>query len=143
MGNRSQQGTSGALRGRPLRYLVVAALIEADGPCSVSELVAVCERQGVAISGRPSKVISDALRWEIDAGRVRRVRRGVYAVDHVPKSTRGWIRQRNAQTRAWLAWSAAQPGSVERVSESAPPDLEVGWVPPWPSLPSASPDPDH
>lgn len=128
----------GDVRGRPLRYLLVAALIDADGPCSVGALQESCERRGVVFGGRASKVISDALRWEIAAGRVRRVQRGVYAIDRVPRSTRGWIEQRNDQTRAWLLWSAEQRASSAGAVPPTPrpPDIEVtGWVPPWPSRP--------
>lgn len=94
----------GRVTGRPLRYLLTTFLLEAGSELSVRELAAMCERQGVVFDGRASKVISDALRWEIGWGRVRRVRRGVYAGcgADIARSTRRWIASRAAQLRVYF-----------------------------------------
>lgn len=94
----------GAISGRPLRYLLTTLLIEADRPVAVRELVAWCEREGVEFDGRPSKVISDALRWEIGWARVQRLGRGVYRAMRylIPRSTQHWIKIRVRQLRDYL-----------------------------------------
>ena len=102
----------GELRGRHLRYLLTTLLREAGEALTVAELVARCEREGVAFSGRASKIVSDALRWEIGWGRVKRLGRGVYAFDRVPKSTRRWIGGRVGDIRVYLARLRMQPGQA-------------------------------
>ncbi len=82
------------VRGRDLRYILTLALLDHERPMTVGELVALLERDRIPVSGRPSKVVSDALRWEIGHRRVRRVGRARYEVAHIPRSTRWWIRQR-------------------------------------------------
>ena len=84
---------------RRLRYALTLALLEAGRPMTIRELLAEARRQDLFVSGRPSKVVSDALRWEIRHRRVVRVRRGVYAVGHIPRSTQWWIRARLAERR--------------------------------------------
>jgi hypothetical protein len=83
----------GPLRGRPLRYLLTILLVDARRPLTVAELIEQVERAGLEIAGRPSKVISDALRWERDKGRVIRVGEGRYARGVMPPRTERWIRQ--------------------------------------------------
>lgn len=70
------------------------------------------------ISGRASTAISDALRWEIAHGRVRRLRRGLYGPAGIPRSTEDRIRKRAIALRAeadalagrdWDAWMDALP----------------------------------
>ena len=51
------------------------------------ELRYVLHHQNFAVPGQPSKAVSDALRWEIRRGRVRRLRRGVYGPGEMPRST--------------------------------------------------------
>ncbi|MGQ0431179.1 MAG: hypothetical protein ACT452_02080 [Microthrixaceae bacterium] len=80
------------LRGRDLRYLLTLVLHRSDRPLSVAELVTILERSGHAIDGRPSKAVSDALRWEIRRGRVTRVGRSAYARGQIPRSTLSFIR---------------------------------------------------
>jgi hypothetical protein len=82
------------VRGRDLRYILTLALLDHQRPLTVDELVALLERDRIAVTGRPSKVVSDALRWEIGHRRVRRVGRACYEVAHIPRSTRSWMRQR-------------------------------------------------
>ncbi|HEX4903780.1 MAG TPA: hypothetical protein VFV42_13260 [Acidimicrobiales bacterium] len=87
------------LHGITLRYVLTDVLVRSGGPLTVPELVRAVERDGFSVHGRPSKAVSDALRWEIGRGRVRRVARGVYAAGHMPKQTRSRIRRRVADLR--------------------------------------------
>jgi hypothetical protein len=81
------------LRGRALRYLLTILLVDAQRPLTVAELIDQVERAGLEIAGRPSKAISDALRWERDKGRVVRVGPSLYASGAMPVRTERWIRQ--------------------------------------------------
>ena len=105
----------GALRGRPLRY-VLASLIAAVRPSAtnpggivtVAQLVRQLEAQGFVFSGRTSKVVSDALRWEVRRGRVERLERGVYRWVGAPRSTRSRIERRVRAVRRWLEWDLVE-----------------------------------
>jgi hypothetical protein len=66
-----------ALWGRGLRMILVDEL-RRRADMTVAELVTVIHGHGFSLGGRASKVISDALRWEVAAGRVQRLSRGVY-----------------------------------------------------------------
>jgi len=79
-----------------LRSLLVTILLAHGGPCSVAQLTNALAAHGVVTKGRPSKAISDALRWEISRGRVRRVGRGAYVASVVPRTTAWRMRQRSA-----------------------------------------------
>ena len=69
----------------------------------MAELVARCEGQeGITFRGRASKVISDALRWEMGWNRVRRLSRGVYCYVGAPRSTEHWIRRRVQALRVYF-----------------------------------------
>jgi hypothetical protein len=81
------------LRGIELRYALTLLLAQ-HGPQSVGELIAALEYQGFSIPGRPSKTVSDALRWEVKHDRVRLHGRGRYAPGPVPRSTEYRIHQR-------------------------------------------------
>jgi hypothetical protein len=65
-----------------------------NGPATVAELIDALEYQGFRVQGRPSKAVSDALRWEIDHGRVYRLGRGRYGPAYIPRSTEYRIHQR-------------------------------------------------
>ena len=76
------------LRGIELRYVLTMHLA-VHGPATVAELIDVVGYQGFRVQGRPSKAVSDALRWEIDHGRVHRLGQPVWArlhseVDRIP-----------------------------------------------------------
>ena len=77
------------LQGIELRYALTMYLLQ-HGPTTVDELIKALKWQGFEIGGRPSKQVSDALRWERRRGRVRRLARGLYgpgyraARDRVP-----------------------------------------------------------
>ena len=75
-----------ALSGLTLRYVLTTHL-RRHGEQSVAELVARLEAEGDRLVGRPSKVVSDALRWEIRRGRVVRTGWGTYASGHIPRGT--------------------------------------------------------
>lgn len=81
------------LRGIELRYVLTHNL-DVHGPASIYEMLQLLEHQGFAVVGNPSKAVSDAMRWEIGRGRARRLRRGVYAPDSMPRSTAYRIHQR-------------------------------------------------
>jgi hypothetical protein len=65
-------GRHDATAGIELRYVVTIHLLS-HGPASISELAEAVAWQGFAVAGRASKSISDALRWEMGYGRVRRL----------------------------------------------------------------------
>lgn len=92
------------LHGRDLRYVLTIWLFTV-GEQSVDELVAAVRGGGFDVEGRPSKAVSDALRWEVRRGRVRRVGRGRYARGRMPRSTYSWMR---AKVRA-LHTTRARP----------------------------------
>jgi hypothetical protein len=81
------------LRGIELRYALTLFLFQ-HGRCTVKELVDGLTWQGFEFSGRPLKAVSDALRWEIQIGRVYRRGRGLYGPASMPRSTEYRIHQR-------------------------------------------------
>jgi hypothetical protein len=74
------------LRGTDLRY-VLTRMLQLLGPLTVAELVAELNLWGFTVNGRPSKTVSDTLRWEMRRDRVRRRGRGRYQQGAVPRST--------------------------------------------------------
>ena len=60
------------LQGIELRYVLTMHLLS-HGPASITELADAVAWHGFAVAGRASKSISDALRWEMGYGRVRRL----------------------------------------------------------------------
>ena len=87
------------LKGIDLRYALTMYLLQ-HGPTTVNELIEAMEWQGFSISGRASKEISDALRWERRRGRVRRLARGLYGPGFVPRATEYRIYHRVMDLRA-------------------------------------------
>ena len=85
--------TTKRLRGIELRY-VLTATVAKQGVMSVEDLSYELARLGFSVVGRPSKVISDALRWEVGLGRVTRCGRGSYGPGAMPRSTESRIWQR-------------------------------------------------
>ena len=86
------------LQGIELRYMLTVNL-DIHGPASVFEMIEQLDYQGFSIPGRASKTVSDALRWEMRRGRVRRLRRGVYGPGQMPRSTGQYIHNRAAALR--------------------------------------------
>lgn len=86
--------------GRAMRYLVLAELIQSGDALSVAELVRRLRKGGLLLPPRSSKIVSDAIRWEVRKGRIVRLRRGVYRVGSIPRSTRYWLLDRAKHHRA-------------------------------------------
>lgn len=81
------------LRGIELRYVLTMHL-SLHGPASITELANALAWHGFTVGGRESKCISDALRWEMGHGRVRRLRRGLYGPGWMPRGTEHRIHKR-------------------------------------------------
>jgi hypothetical protein len=81
------------LRGIELRYVLTLRLAQ-EGPATIAELIDALGQHGFSVQGRPSKAVSDALRWEIGHGRVNRLARGRYGPGYIPRSTDYRIHQR-------------------------------------------------
>lgn len=92
-------GAPRPVRAIELRYLLTWYLSQL-GPLSVAELARLLDGEGLSVHGRPSKEISDALRWEVRRGRVNRVGRGRYAPGRIPRGTAHRIRTRVEAMRA-------------------------------------------
>ena len=75
----------------------------ADGPLTVAELVERLDADGIRLLGRPGKVVSDSLRWEVGRRRVVRVGRGRYAPGVVPRQTLSRMRSVVAAERQRIA----------------------------------------
>lgn len=89
------------LRGRALRFVLVEELRQ-HPTMTVAEMVEYLAGHGFNLAGRASKLISDALRWEVLRGRVIRLRRGVYAYGKAPRTTARRIRLFARQCVAWI-----------------------------------------
>jgi hypothetical protein len=87
------------LRGTDLRY-TLTRLLRLLGPSSVTELVAALEAWNFAVAGRPTKTVSDALRWEMQRGRVWRRGWGRYSAAGMPRGTEHRIITRVEALRA-------------------------------------------
>ncbi len=74
------------LRGTDLRY-TLTRLLQICGPLTVTELCAELENWGFTVEGRPTKVVSDALRWEMRRDRVRKRGHGLYGAGCAPGGT--------------------------------------------------------
>lgn len=97
------------VRGTDLRYLLTAYLFD-HGPATVTELVDALTYHGFHTAGRASKAVSDALRWEIDHGRVIRFRRGRYRRGEMPRGTEHRIRKRVLALHARVAEMSLRAG---------------------------------
>ncbi len=96
--------------GLELRYVLTDRICSPDrAEWTVAELVDSLGDSGFLLTGRPSKQVSDALRWEIGRGRVHRVGRGRYRAGSMPGATRRRIGKRSRQLRTTAeraAWEA-------------------------------------
>lgn len=121
------------LWGRALRFILVNEMMAAGGPVTVAELVRFIDHAGLPVEGRASKVISDALRWEVRRGRVVRLSRGVYQYRSAPRSTARRIRRFARISHRWV--SDVTQG---RTPPPTPPDLRLpAWRGIW--FPDAAP----
>lgn len=95
------------LRGVELRYALTMFLFQ-HGPQTVADLIDALDYQCFDIPGRPSKVVSDALRAEVAHGRVIRLKRGRYGPGQMPRSTEHRIHQRVLDLREEAAVIASK-----------------------------------
>jgi hypothetical protein len=79
--------------GIDLRYLLTAYLFD-HGSATVEELVDALAYHRFRPIGRPSKSVSDALRWELARERVIRLRRGHYGPGSMTRATKHRIVER-------------------------------------------------
>ncbi len=78
-----------ALSGRHLRYAALGVLVRAQRPLGLTEIHAALHLAGYRLSGpHPVKQLADALGYEHDNGRARRIMRGVYAPGTLSPSRR-------------------------------------------------------
>jgi hypothetical protein len=81
------------LHGYELRCVLTLHLFQ-HGKATVADLIDMLDFHGFEVAGRASKTVSDALRYEIAHGRVRRSRRGQYGPASMPRATEYRIHQR-------------------------------------------------
>lgn len=91
--------TKNEIAGLDLRYVLTWLLLDAGRVLSIGELVRLLSASGFAVAGRPSKTVSDALRWEVGRRRVVRRGRGRYGPGTMPRQTRSRICRRARQLR--------------------------------------------
>ncbi|MFL6088087.1 MAG: hypothetical protein ACJ74F_33985 [Mycobacterium sp.] len=97
------------VKGTELRYLLTTYLFD-HGPATVAELVDALTYHGFGVGGRPSKAVSDALRWEMTHGRVHRLGRGRYGPVSMPRGTEHRISQRVLALHARVAEMSRRAG---------------------------------
>jgi hypothetical protein len=97
--------TKRRLRGYELRCVLTLHLFQ-HGKATVADLIDVLDFHGFEVAGRASKAVSDALRYEIAHGRVRRLRRGQYGPASMPRATEYRIHQRALALREEAALRA-------------------------------------
>jgi hypothetical protein len=88
------------IKGLSLRYLLALHLSDVGRACATRELVEAVRAAGFEVPGRPSKTVSDALRWEVRRGRVTRCGRGVYAPGTIAPETKRRMRRQITRLRA-------------------------------------------
>ena len=100
------------LNGIELRYVLTMHLAQ-HGPATIAELIPALNHHGFTVRGRPSKTISDALRWEMEHGRVHRLGRGRYGPAYIPRSTEHRIHQRVLALRAAASRCRRLPAATQ------------------------------
>jgi hypothetical protein len=108
---------------------------------TVAEMVTVITGYGFELTGRASKVISDALRWEVARGRVVRLRRGVYRYGQPPRTTAWRISLFATRARTWIVAAMRgetppptpperrrRPPFAPRLDPTDPPWVHFGWL---------------
>lgn len=120
-------GMTRLLRGTDLRY-TLTRLLQICGPLTVTELCAELENWGFAVEGRPTKVVSDALRWEMRRDRVRKRGHGLYGAGCAPGGTAYRIIDRVSLLReeAESLRAEANEPRADRLSGTAFESLEGG-----------------
>jgi naphthoate synthase len=112
------------LRGTDLRY-TLTRLLQVLGHMTVSDLCFNLTEWNFAVDGRPTKVVSDALRAEVKLGRVIRLGRGLYGPGGAPRGTEYRIIRRVESLRL-EAESLQGDESLSLEAES----LQGGQLPP-------------
>jgi hypothetical protein len=92
------------LQGVELRCVLTMHLSQ-HGPATITEMIDALGRHGLCVRGRASKAVSDAMRWEIGRGRVRRLGRALYGSGSMPRATEYRIHQRVLALRGAAALS--------------------------------------
>ena len=82
-----------------LRHAIVLVLVGTKRATSVAEIVERLHASGYELRGRPTQAVSDALRTEMRNGRVARVGRGRYMIDHLTDRQLRYSRQRVLEFR--------------------------------------------
>ncbi len=123
------------ISGRALRFIVLAE-IRRNHTMTVAQMATFLADLGYTLPGRPSKVISDALRWEVARGRVNRTARGVYTYGTVPPSTARRVRIFAQRCNAWIV--AVMRGEQPPPTPPTRLDRHVSPIP-WPAHPTDSP----
>ena len=82
--------------GYRLRSAACIALHDADEPLRLAEIAAAVTAMGIPLGDRPNKTLSDALRWEVQRGRVQRWGRGTYVAGRIPRKTLTYMREKVA-----------------------------------------------
>ena len=123
------------LRGRALRFVLVNELAQ-HGTLTVAEMVTIVRRYRFDLGGRESKIISDALRWELARGRVIKLGRGVYRYGRPPPSTARRIRIFAVAAIRWMQIVAPTRTKPLPGRQTRPPgwptrgEPDIDW-PPW------------
>lgn len=117
--------THNALHGRDLRYVLTHYI--SRGYRTVAELVNQLAEDGFTVWGRASKVVSDALRWEVRNGRVRRIRRGHYGIATIPRTTFYRIRTRSRSLFFAPHVVAIRRNIPRNAIPSSPPPADRFW----------------
>lgn len=113
-----QNRTGRVVTGIELRYLLTTYLFE-HGQMTVAELAGALAAQGFTTIGRPSKAISDALRWERGRGRVRKWSRGHYGPGSAPRATEHRIHGRVQALREEVTQRVSLQGGHPPLSDSS------------------------
>ncbi|HEY7136153.1 MAG TPA: hypothetical protein VIB48_13900 [Acidimicrobiia bacterium] len=106
------------LRGRELRFAALGVLVRAGRPLTLPEIHRALHVAGYEVAGqRPVKDLADALGYEHDHGRARRVRRGVYEVGELTPYRRRRVfemQREQLQRRDDSGHGVARFGGIQR-----------------------------
>jgi hypothetical protein len=104
------------LRGIELRYVLTMHLFNL-GRCTIKDLVEALAYHGFDVDRPAGKAVSDALRWELQRGRVRRLARGVYGPGEMPRGTEHRIHRRVLALREEANRSEAGNWGIDSTSD--------------------------
>jgi len=108
------------LRGYVLRSWLLLTLRDHGQVMTVADLVDCLEQCGFRTQARPSKDVSDALRWEVRRGRARRVARSTYELGCLPRQT-AWRMRRRLLAQVTDEGAAGATGRGREGSHDPPP----------------------